>query len=291
MSRAALALLWLMHFLPLRAIDAIGGALGRAVFWLIPERRRVTRINLERCFPQMEAPAREHLAREHFCAACRTIVDLGVLWWASRKRVEQMVRVEGLQHLRALGGTPSILLAPHFVGVDIGGSRLGGEVNMVSMYAAQKDRALSEMLLHGRRRFGSHKLVSRQEGIRAVISGMREGLPLYYLPDQDYGRRDTLFVPFFGIQTATVPGLSRIARLVGAKVLPCVTRMLPPGEGYLVTIEAPWENFPTDDAAADTRRMNEYIERKVQEMPEQYLWMHKRFKTRPPGEARFYPEN
>jgi KDO2-lipid IV(A) lauroyltransferase len=231
------------------------------------------------------------VAREHFRAACRSIVDLGVLWWASRKRVERMVRVEGLEHLRALGGTPSILLAPHFVGVDIGGSRLGGEVNMVSMYAAQKDRVLSEMLLHGRRRFGTHKLVSRQEGIRAVIAGMREGLPLYYLPDQDYGPRDTLFVPFFGIQTATVPGLSRIARLVGAKVLPCVTRMLPPGEGYVVTIEAPWENFPTADAAADTRRMNEYIERKVQEMPEQYLWMHKRFKTRPPGEPRFYPQD
>ena len=114
-----------------------------------------------------------------------------------------MVRIEGLEHLRALGGTPSILLAPHFVGVDIVGSRLGAEVNMVSMYATQKDRALSEMLLHGRRRFGTHKLVSRQEGIRAVIAGMREGLPLYYLPDQDYGPRDTLFVPFFGIQTAT----------------------------------------------------------------------------------------
>jgi Kdo2-lipid IVA lauroyltransferase/acyltransferase len=291
LSRVALALLWLMHLLPLRAIDAIGRALGRAVFWLIPERRRVTRINLERCFPRMETGERERIAREHFRAACRTILNLGVLWWASRKRGERMVRIEGLEHLRALGAAPSILLAPHFVGVDIGGSRLGGEVNMVSMYAAQKDRVLSGMLLHGRRRFGSHKLVSRQEGIRAVIAGMREGLPLYYLPDQDYGPRETLFVPFFGIQTATVPALSRIARIVGARVLPCVTRMLAPGEGYLVTIEAPWENFPSADSAADTRRMNEYIERKVLEMPEQYLWMHKRFKTRPPGEPRFYPED
>lgn len=291
MSRIALALVWLAHFLPLRAIAALGGALGRLAFWLIPERRRVTRINLEKCFPQMEPAARERIARAHFRAACRTIVDLGVLWWAPRGRVERFVRVEGLEHLRALGTTPSILLAPHFVGVDIGGSRLGAEVNMVSMYAAQKDRTLSEMLLYGRRRFGTHKLVSRQEGIRAVIAGMREGLPFYYLPDQDYGPRDALFVPFFGIQTATVPGLSRIARLVGAKVLPCVTTMRSAGEGYLLTIEPPWENFPTADMAADTRRMNEYIERKVLEMPEQYLWMHKRFKTRPPGDARFYPQD
>ena len=289
MSRIALAIVWLAHFLPLRAVAALGGALGGLAFWLIPERRRVTRINLEKCFPQMEPAARERIARAHFRAAGRTIVDLGVLWWAPRGRVERFVRVEGLEHLRALGSTPSILFAPHFVGVDIGGARLGADVNMVSMYAAQKDRKMSEMLLRGRRRFGTHKLVSRQEGIRAVIAGMREGLPFYYLPDQDYGPRDALFVPFFGIQTATVPGLSRIARLVGAKVLPCVTRMQPAGEGYLLTIEPPWENFPTADVAADTRRMNEYIERKVLEMPEQYLWMHKRFKTRPEGEASFYP--
>ena len=291
MNRVALAFVWLLHFLPLRAIAAVGNALGGLAFWLIPERRRVTRINLERCFPEMEPARREQIARAHFRAACRTIVDLGVLWWAPRERVERMVRVEGLEHLRALGSTPSILLAPHFVGVDIGGSRLGAEVDMVSMYAAQKDRMLSEMLLHGRRRFGTHKLVSRQEGIRAVIAGMRQGLPFYYLPDQDYGPRDAVFVAFFGIQTATVPGLSRIARLVGAKVLPCATSMLPTGQGYRITIEPPWENFPTADIAADTRRMNEYIERKVLEMPEQYLWMHKRFKTRPPGEARFYPED
>ena len=198
------------------------------------------------------------------------------------------MRIEGLEHLRALGATPAILFVPHFVGLDIGGARLGGEVDMVSMYSAQKDRYLTELLTRGRSRFGAHKLVSRQEGIRAVISGMREGLPFYYLPDQDYGPRDALFVPFFGVQAATVPGLSRIAQLVGAKVLPCVTRMLAPGAGYVLAIEPPWDNFPSADPLADTRRMNEYIERRAREMPAQYFWMHKRFKTRPPGEARFY---
>src|SRR5258706_975226 len=290
MNRVALALLWLVHFLPSRVIAAIGRALGSLAFWLIPERRRVTRINLARCFPQMDPDVRERLAREHFRAAGRSIFDLGIVWWAPRERVERLVRIEGLEHLRALGATPSILLAPHFVGADIGGSRLGAEVNMVSMYSTQKDRALSDLLIHGPSRFGTPKLVLRQGGTRAVLAGIREGLPFYYLPDQDYGPRDALFVPFFGVQAATVPGVSRIARLVDAKVLPCVTRMLPRGAGYVLTIEPPWENFPTADLAADTRRMNEYIERKVLEMPEQYLWMHKRFKTRPQGEARFYPE-
>jgi KDO2-lipid IV(A) lauroyltransferase len=124
--------------------------------------------------------------------------------------------------------------------------------------------------------------------VRAGLPWIRKGWPFYYLPDQDYGPRGALFVPFFGVPAATMPGLSRIAKLAGAKVLPCVTRMLPAGAGYALAIEAPWENFPTDDLAADTRRMNEYIERRVLEMPEQYLWMHKRFKTRPPGEASFY---
>jgi len=127
-----------------------------------------------------------------------------------------------------------------------------------------------------------------QAGVRAAIASLRSGRPFYYLPDQDYGARDSVFVPFFGVPAATVTGLSRLARITGARVLPCLTRILPGGAGYEVTIEPPWESFPSADPVADTRRMNEYIERRVLEMPEQYLWMHKRFKTRPPGEARFY---
>jgi KDO2-lipid IV(A) lauroyltransferase len=288
--RAVLALMWLAHFLPLAALAAIGRALGSLAFWLIPERRRVTRINLAKCFPALGPQARERLAREHFRAAARSLLELGLVWWAPPARIARLVRIEGLEHLRALGATPSILFVPHFVGLNIGAARLGSEADCVSMYAAQKNRTLSQLLLKGRHRFGTQRLVSRQDGIRPVVRAMREGLPFYYLPDQDYGPRDALFVPFFGVPAATVPGLSRIARLTGARVLPCVTRMLPGGRGYVMTIEPPWENFPTADVAADTRRMNEYIERKVREMPEQYLWMHKRFKTRPPGEARFYPQ-
>ena len=286
MSRIALALVWLLHFLPLRAIAALGDALGGLAFWLIPERRRVTRINLEKCFPGMEPAQRERIARAHFRAACRTILDLGVLWWAPRERVERMVRIEGLEHLRALGATPSILLAPHFVGVDIGGARLGAEVDMVSMYAAQKDRMLSEMLLHGRRRFGTHKLVSRQQGIRAVIAGMRQGLPFYYLPDQDYGAQHSVFVPFFGTPAATIPMVARLAKIAGARVVMAVSEMT--DDGYVLHLEPPWSDFPTGDVEADTARMNREIERWVERMPDQYLWTHRRFKSRPPGAPPVY---
>ncbi|MDA0276824.1 MAG: lipid A biosynthesis acyltransferase [Proteobacteria bacterium] len=288
MSRLIFGLLWLAHFLPPALLAAVGEAVGAAAFWLIPERRRVTRLNLGKCFPQMDEGEREQLARAHFRAFVRGIVERGVLWWGSRERVERMGHIEGLENLKSLAGKPVILLAPHFAGLDAGFARLACEVDMVSMYANQKDARFSALLLRGRTRFGNQRLVSRQEGIRVTLLAMKEGRPFYYLPDQDYGPKDALFVPFFGVPAATVQGLSRLARLSGAAVLTCSTRMLPGAGGYVLRIGAPWDNFPTDDLAADTRRMNQAIEQLVQEMPEQYNWMHKRFKTRPAGEARFY---
>ena len=266
----------------------MGAAAGVAAFWLIPERRRVTRVNLAQCFPQMSARARERLARAHFRAFVRSFVERSLLWWAPRRRIERLVRIEGLEHLRAQSGAPVVLLAPHFVGLDTGFARLACEVDMVSIYANQKDRRFAALLLAGRTRFGDQLLLSRQQGIRAALAAMRAGRPFYYLPDQDYGARDAVFVPFFGVSAATVTGLARIARLTGARVLPCITRMLPGGAGYVVRIDPAWDDFPGGDLREDTRRMNAYIEREVMAMPEQYLWMHKRFKTRPQGEPRFY---
>ncbi|HMA90908.1 MAG TPA: lipid A biosynthesis acyltransferase [Burkholderiales bacterium] len=288
MSRIAIAALWLLHFLPLGALAALGNALGLLVFLAARRRRRVALVNLEKCFPHMTAAERARLARAHFRAVTRAFLEHAILWWAPRARIGRLVRLEGLEHLRALGSTPVIILVPHFVGLDAGATRLACEINAVSMYARQKDRHIDALLRHGRSRFGDQLLVSRQDGIRAVIRPVRDGRPLYYLPDMDYGRRGALFVPFFGVAAATMPGLARIAAATEAKVLPFVTRMLPGGAGYVASFESPWEDFPTQDVEADTRRMNAYIEQKVLEMPEQYYWVHRRFKTRPEGEAGFY---
>jgi KDO2-lipid IV(A) lauroyltransferase len=289
MTRLAVGILWLLHFLPLGALAAVGNTLGRLAFWLIPERRRVTRVNLEKCFPQMVPEARERLARAHFRAVTRSLVEHALLWWAPEARIRRVIRVEGLEHLVAPRAEPVILFVPHFVGLDASGTRLALERDAVAIYSAQKNAVFNRLFAHGRGRFGDQRQVSRQEGVRAAIRSMvREKRPFFYLPDQDYGPRDALFVPFFGVAAATVPGLSRIARLGGAKVVPCITRMLPGGAGYVVRLEPPWEDFPSGDLYADTKRMNEHIERQVLAMPEQYLWMHKRFKTRPPGEAPFY---
>jgi KDO2-lipid IV(A) lauroyltransferase len=287
LTRVAVAVAWLIHFLPLRVLARIGEAAGTALYVLGKERRNVCLINLARCLPEMPEAERIALAKAHFRAFGRSVLERSILWWAPRERVMRMVRIAGLERIRPLLGRPLILLAPHFVGLDAGCTRLTCEIDMAGMYARQKNRVFDALLLSGRTRFGRQRAIVRQEGARAVFAAIKEGIPFYYLPDQDYGARDAIFVPFFAASAATITGLSRLARLTGARVLPCVTRMLP-GEGYEIVCHPAWEDFPSGDDAADARRLNAFIEGRVREMPEQYFWTHKRFKTRPPGEAKWY---
>ena len=291
MIRLAIFIIWLLHWLPLSVLSPLGRLLGRAVYFLAVPRRRVVATNLAACFPERDAAARRKLAMRHFQVLGRSLLEHGVLWWGSSERLRRIIRFEGEEHLRALkdAGTPVILLAPHFIGLDMGGARLGMSFDCVSMYAHQKNNpVLNDWLFYGRSRFGDQILITRQEGVRGVLKAMKAGRPFYYLPDMDYGRKDAVFVPFFGVEAATITGLSRLARMARARVLPCITRMLPGSEGYVLEIGEPWENFPTADVEADTRRMNAWLEKIVLSMPEQYYWVHRRFKTRPRGEAKFY---
>jgi len=288
MTRVAIFLLWLLHFLPLPVLAALGRGLGVLIYLLVRERRHVALINLERCFPEWDERTRKRMARLHFQAFGRSFIEHGLLWWSGKKRLQRLIRVEGVEHWQAAAGRPVIWLAPHFVGLDMGGTRIITEWRGASVYSHQKDPVLDRVLLHGRTRFVKPVLFSRQDGIRPVVRALREGLPLYYLPDMDLGSRDSIFVPFFGVAAATVTGLARIAQLAGAVVVPAVTRQLPGGMGYVLKFYPAWSDFPTGNLAADVRRMNAFIEERVREMPEQYFWLHKRFKTRPPGEDKFY---
>jgi len=285
-TRLALGVMWLIHFLPLAVVAAIGNALGALLYWLIPERRRVTRINLAKCFPQMPEAEREKLARASFRAFARSFIERGILWWAPTARVARLVRIEGIEHLQALGHNRVVLFGPHFVGLDAV-VRLNIDLPMVSTYSRQKDAFLDAVIYRGRTRFGGN-VFPRQAGLRPALRAIKSGAIYYYLPDMDLRPKRQLFVPFFGVPAATVTGLSYIARLTGAAVVPCVTRMLPGGRGYVVRLYPAWNDFPSGDDAADARRMVAFIEERVREMPEQYLWMHKRFKSRPQGEAEFY---
>ncbi|MGE5467017.1 MAG: lipid A biosynthesis acyltransferase [Ignavibacteria bacterium] len=286
MTRIALALMWLCHWLPLRLLAPLGRALGCLLYFFGRSRRHVTLTNLRLCFPEMPEAERRALACRHFEAFGRSFLERGLLWWASAARIRRIVRVEGLEHLEAVRDRPVILLVPHFVGLDMGWTRLTLELGMVSIYANQKNLLFNAALYEGRMRFGDSLLLSRQEGTRKAIKAMKEGKPFYYLPDMDYGQRDTIFVPFFGVPAATITGLSRLARLADAVVLPVVTRM--EAGRYVVTIGAPWADFPGASIEGDTRRMNAFVEGEVLRMPAQYFWLHKRFKTRPPGEKGVY---
>ena len=290
LSQPVVFLFWLLHFLPLTVLAAIGNGLGQLLFLLGSHRRKVVNVNLEWCFPELGAAERRKLARDHFRVLGRSVLERSVLWWGSRERLERMIRIEGTEKIRALldAGKPIILLAPHFVGLDAGGVAVAMRFDSLSMYAEQANPVFDRLLLNGRRRFGDQMLLTRKDGIRATVKAMKSGRPFYYLPDLNARRRESIFVPFFGIQTATITGLSRLARTARATVLTCVTRVLPGGQGYITEIGDAWENFPTADAEADTARMNAWIEAAIRTMPEQYYWVHRRFKTRPIGETSPY---
>jgi Kdo2-lipid IVA lauroyltransferase/acyltransferase len=290
LARFGVFILWLIHFLPFRLIVAIGNGVGFLLYLLGTERRKVGAANLKLCFPDMSDDARKKLLRDHFKMFGRGLIERSILWWASAEYISSLIRVEGAEHFEAVKDKPAILLMPHFVGMDVGGQWIGQHADTVCMYAKQKNAYLTELLLKKRARFRDQRLYSRQEGLRPIIRGMREGRPFVYPPDQDQGIKDGAFIPFFGISAATMTSVPRIAKMTGAKVVPSITRVLPGSEGYVVTFYPAWENFPSGDDIADTRRMNEFIEQRVLEMPEQYFWLHKRFKTRPHGEerGRFY---
>src|SRR5262245_60455836 len=203
MTRFAIALMWLLHFLPSRLISMVGSGIGALAFRLIRERRMVTRINLAKCFPQKSAEDPERLARAHFRAFCRAFVDQSILWWSRRSRIEKLVRLEGMENLQ--GHAKTIIFAPHFVGFEATLMRLGLDRRVSMMYSRQKDPLVEAQLLRGRTRFGS-VMLPRQAGIKSGIEIINSGTLYYYLPDLDFGPNRSVFVPFFGVQAATVTG-------------------------------------------------------------------------------------
>lgn len=289
MTRLALFMMWLLHWLPYPLLAACGRLFGRLFYRFGRQRRHIALTNLGLCFPRLGTAEKSALARRHFEYFGRSFLERGLLWWASPERIRRLVRVVGAERLAAMKGRPLILLVPHFVGLDTAWTRLSMDCDMSGIYANQRNPVFNAALHKGRARFGKSIMLSRQDGTRRGIKAIKSGYPFFYLPDMDYGRRDTIFVPFFGVTAATITGLSRLARLTGAAVLPVIARMTQDKDcGYVVEIGAPWPDFPGESIEADTRRMNAFIEAEVLKMPEQYFWLHRRFKTRPPGEERPY---
>ena len=286
--RLLLGVMWLLHWLPLPLLARIGEAVGSLLYLVVKSRRRITLTNLRLCLPHLSDEERNAIARKHFQAYARSVLERGILWWAPESRLRRLIRVEPGVPLDTIQSGPTILLCPHFVSLDVAGVAVMLETNLCSIYTRQQNKVFDEALRKGRSRFRPVRLFSRGEGVKPIIRAMREGLPFFMLPDMDFGEKDAEFVPFFGIPAATLTAPARIAGATGAKVVPVIATYLPDYQGWKVSFHPPWENYPGDDIGAATRRMNAFIEERVLEAPAEYFWAHKRFKTRPPGVPSVY---
>jgi Kdo2-lipid IVA lauroyltransferase/acyltransferase len=287
LSLPVLGLLRLGRHLPLPVLRALGAMLGTLLYGLVGRRRRIAAINLDLCFPGLAPAQRRRMVRRHFVLFAQAWLDRGWLWEGRPEVVRERLRLTGaVEELHR--PEPTLLFAPHFVGMDAGWIALTAHVDrrFCGLYARQRNPVMDRWMAEGRRRFGEPHIVAKNAGLKALVSALRSGEPLYLLPDMDYGKRDSIFVPFYGVSAATIPSLSRFARMGGARVLPILSRLTP--QGYEITVLPPWQDFPTDDVPADTARMNRELQTWIDDTPEQYYWVHKRFKTRPPGEASFY---
>jgi len=269
----------------------MGEILGFFLFLLMKRRRNITIKNLELCFPVMEETERLTLARRHFQAYSRALLERGILWWSSEKRLKRLIKIESEITLNDLEMRPTILLCPHFVCLEIPGIALllNSSSSICSIYSRQKNKVANAALLKGRSRLHHRvKLFSRDRGVKPIIRAMREGFHFLMLPDMDFGMKNSEFIPFFGIQTATLTATARVAAVTNARVVPVVANFLPNYRGWKVVFHAAWENFPGDSIIESTYRMNQFIEDKILETPDEYFWTHRRFKTRPPGEKSVY---
>ena len=289
-SRLFLALLWLTHWLPLPLLAAIGRGVGLLLHAFARSRRHVALRNVELCFPEQPDAQRRALVREHFQWLGRSIVERGLLWYAPTERLKRLIHVEGDVTLAERSPRAVMWLVPHFMGLDVAGAatQLFQTRRVGSIYQPQSDSVIDAAMRAGRLRFDQGDVFARSDSAKPLIRAIKRGDAFFNLPDMDFGARDASFVPFFGVPAATLMAPSRMARALNMVVQPVVAQMLPGGQGYRVRFLPAWEHFPSDDPLADTTAMNRWIEAEVRANPAQYLWVHKRFKTRPPGEPALY---
>ena len=289
-ARLVLGFLWLLSWLPLAVQAAIGRGLGRLLWVLAGSRRKVALRNLELTMPDKTPEERRAIARENFQWIARSILERGLLWYASPERLRRLIHVEGDIGFAERSPGAVMWLAPHFVALDVAGqsTQLFQNRKVGSIYQRQSIAAFDEAIRKGRLRFANGEVFSRHEKALPLIRAIRRGYAFFNLPDMDFGPQEAAFVPFMGVPAATLLAPSKMAKALAMTVQPVVADILPGGQGYRVRYLEPWKDFPTDDPVADAARMNEWIASEVRRNPSQYYWVHKRFKTRPPGQASLY---
>lgn len=282
-----LGLMRLLAHVPLPLVRALGWVFGRTLHAVAGRRRRIARTNWALCFPDQPEAQRHAAVRQHFVHFAQAWLDRSWLWHGAPETVRRRLRLTGRVEQLA-GDTPTVLFAPHFVGLDAGWTALTSQLErrFCTIYAEQLNKVVDRWIFDGRQRFGQAHIVPRRQGLKPLVAALRAGEPLYLLPDMDYGAADSVFVPFYGVPAATITSLSRFARLARAQVVPVISQLTP--QGYDITVLPRWEGFPTDDPVADAARMNVLLQDMIATMPAQYFWVHKRFKTRPAGQPPLY---
>ncbi len=292
--RVFLALLWLLHWLPLPMLAALGQGLGALLHRLAASRRRIALRNLALCFPDMQDTERRALVKEHFGWLLRSLLERSVLWWGHPDRIRRLIQVEGdiglAEREFKATGRATMWLCPHFVGLDVAGAAilLCQHQPGASIYQTQSNPVIDAAMRRGRLRLGNAEIFPRSDSVKPLFRAIKQGRGFFNLPDMDFGAKDAAFVPFFGVPAATLLAPSRMARLLNMVVQPVIAELLPGGQGYKVHFLPALENFPTADAEADALRLNQFIEQHIRLRMAQYLWVHKRFKTRPPGQPSLY---
>jgi KDO2-lipid IV(A) lauroyltransferase len=286
----AFAFLWCFRLLPLSVQRAFTYLLSYPAYFLARSRRKVGLKNLELAFPDSDILWRKKIIRQNMEHMLNLLFEYGTAWYSSEKTIQSRVTINNLDIILNLqkAGQRVIVFYPHFTGLELGLYGLNPHLPLVSIYSKQKNPIFDRAIYKGRHRYGKVFLVSRQESLRGIVKAIKQhNAPLCYLPDQDFGAEASIFVPFFGVEnTATITGLPRLAKLADALVVPVIATRT--RQGITVDCYPAWDNYPTDDVVADTRRMNAFLEARILENPSQYFWLHKRFKSRPAGEAYFY---
>ncbi len=289
-ARLLLGLVWLLQWLPLGVQAALGRGLGCLMHTLARSRRQVALTNVALCLPELDEAQRKTLVKEHFQWIARSLLERGLLWYASAERLKRLIHIEGDVSLAERSERPVMWLVPHFLAVDVAGAatQLFQTRNVCNVYTAQSNTVIDAALKAGRGRVGRAEMFTRQQSALPMVRAIKRGSAFFNPSDMDFGLRDAAFVPFFGQQAATLLAPSRLARALNMIVQPVVAEILPGGQGWRVRFLPPWTDWPTDNAQADAARMNRWIEAEIRRCPAQYLWVHKRFKTRPPGEPSLY---
>ncbi len=285
-----LGLLWLVVQLPYRALLVIGRLLGLGMHRIAGERRRIAARNLELCFPELPLVERERLLKENFASTGIAFFEMAMSWWWPKARLARLAHIEGLEHLQAAqqAGEGAILMALHFTTLEIGAALLGQRHTIDGMYREHGNPLFDFVQRQGRERHNLDSLAVEREDVRGMLKLLRKGRAIWYAPDQDYGAKQGIFVPLFGIPAATVTATTKFARLGKARVIPFTQQRLADGSGYRLVIHPPLEDFPGESEEADCLRINQWVEASIRECPEQYLWAHRRFKSRPPGSPKLY---